>query len=251
MSPSLLALLSVSTFGLFWVGVPRLLLQANRRRLALRCRRDRAIALTFDDGPGGTLTPRVMERLAAAGVPATFFVLGHHVRGRERVLVDLARRGHEVGSHGHLHVHHVWSLPWAGLADVREGWRQLERCLPPRGDERRPFRPAYGKLNLLSLLWVWWRRAPIAMWTHDSQDTRVGTKCSPEQLASAVRRSGGGVVLLHDFDRDQAASGDDVVARLDAILRLGDEGFRFVPVGALLDGPAPVPQVATSAGAGR
>lgn len=248
MSPSLIALLSVATFGLFWVGVPRLLLQANRRRLAARCRRERAIALTFDDGPGAALTPRVMERLAAARVPATFFVLGHHLRGREPVLVDLERRGHEVGSHGHLHVHHVWSLPWAGLDDVREGWRLLRRSLPPPRDGVRPFRPAYGKLNLLSLSWVWWRRAPIAMWTHDSQDTRVGRKCSPAEFADTVRRSGGGVVLLHDFDRGDPATADDVLARLDAVLRLREEGFRFVPVGALLDGAAPAPAVATSAG---
>lgn len=232
MSPTLVALTAFGTFGFAYAAVPRLLLQASRWRLGARCRSRRAIALTFDDGPGPQLTRLVLDRLAAAGVPATFFLLGHNVAPNQDLVAELERRGHEVGTHGNLHVHHVWSLPWVGMLDTRDGWQRLAAVLskPVRA---RPFRPPYGKLNLLSLLWLWWHRAPLAMWTHDSQDTRPGTTLTPAAFADSVQKAGGGVVLLHDFDRDTAASIDDVLGRLDAVLRLRDHGFQFVRMSEL------------------
>lgn len=232
MSPTLVALSAFGALGFVYVAVPRLLLQASRWRLAALCRRRRAIVLTFDDGPGPLLTPVILDRLAAASVPATFFLLGNNVGANERLVVDLQQNGHEVGTHGNLHVHHVWSLPWVGVLDTRDGWRRLATVLsaPVRA---MPFRPPYGKLNLLSLMWLWWHGAPLAMWTHDSHDTRPGTTLSPDALADAVRRTSGGVVLLHDFDRESPSGSDDVLARLDAVLRLRDEGFHFVRMSEL------------------
>jgi peptidoglycan-N-acetylglucosamine deacetylase len=53
-------------------------------------------------------------------------------------------------------------------------------------------------------LWTWWalkrRGAPIAFWTIDSGDTWA-TLPDPQSIANRVAREGGGVVLLHDFDR--------------------------------------------------
>lgn len=232
MSPTFVALSAFGTLGFVYAAVPKLLLQASRWRLRTKCRRRRAIALTFDDGPGTQLTPMVLERLAKASVPATFFLLGHNVDDNVDLIVDLQRRGHEVGTHGNLHVHHVWSLPWVGMLDTRDGWRRLAGVMstPVRA---MPFRPPYGKMNLLSLLWLWWHGAPLAMWTHDSQDTRPGISITPATFADGVRRAGGGVVLLHDFDRDSAAGTDDVLGRLDAVLRLRDEGFEFVTMSQL------------------
>ena len=234
MSPTLIALSAFGALGFAYVAVPRLLLQASRWRLGSQCRRRRAIALTFDDGPGEQLTPQVLARLAAAGVPATFFLLGHNVGPNKDLVVDLQRHGHEVGTHGNLHVHHVWSLPWVGVLDTRDGWRRLAGVLsaPVRA---MPFRPPYGKLNLISLLWLWWHGAPLAMWTHDSQDTRGGVSMPPSALADAVRRAGGGVVLLHDFDRDSVTSNDDVLARLDAVMALRAEGFQFLRMSEVAD----------------
>lgn len=234
MSPTFVALSAFGTLAFVYAAVPKLLLQASRWRLRSRCRQRRAIALTFDDGPGSRMTPRVLERLAQKGVPATFFLLGHNVQANVDLVVDLERRGHEVGTHGNLHVHHIWSLPWVGVLDTRDGWMRLASVLsvPVRA---MPFRPPYGRMNLLSMLWLWWHGAPVAMWTHDSQDTRPTARIAASAFADGVRRAGGGVVLLHDFDRDSDAGTDDVLARLDAVLALRDEGFRFVTMSTLAD----------------
>ena len=228
MSPTLFAVLAFVLLGTLHVVLPRLLLQARRRQLQARCRQLRAIALTFDDGPSPVLTPLVVERLNRASVPGTFFMLGERVADNESTVRHVLQNGHQIGSHGSTHVHHIWSWPWDGFFDTRDGFNVLRAATGASPNET-PFRPPYGKLNLLSLLLVWWRRAPIAMWTHDSGDTRdkVGDRPAISELVAALRRDGGGVVLLHDFDRGVAAESQQVLAAVDAILQLQNEGFTF------------------------
>lgn len=237
MSPTLVTIVVLLAVGALYVLLPRWRMNCNRRRLAQLCAARRAVVITFDDGPGRLLTPLVVRRLAEARVHATFFLLGNNVRGNEDIVDEIARQGHEIGSHGDQHVHHVWSWPWAGLLDTRAAWRRLHD-LTGLDAPRIPFRPPYGKMNLLSLLWVHWHGTPVAQWTHDSYDTRLGVDVSPDALVGSLRAAGGGVVLLHDFDRSIANADQQVLAKLDAVLRLRDEGFEFLRVGQLLTGPA-------------
>ena len=39
---------------------------------------ERAVALTFDDGPNPDATPAILDALASRSVKATFFILGRH-----------------------------------------------------------------------------------------------------------------------------------------------------------------------------
>ncbi len=225
-----------------YLVLPRLWLQASKRRLGAVCRRHRVVAITFDDGPGRVLTPLLSQRLAESGASATFFLLSSAVRGNEDIVEDLVRGGHEIGSHGDRHVHHLWSWPWAGIVDTRNGWRRLAD-VTGRAAHGIPFRPPFGKMNALSLAYVWRKHTPIVLWTIDGYDTRLGVDKSPNELAEEVRVAGGGVLLLHDFDRSLPNAREQVVAKLDAVLRLRDDGFRFLRASelmALADGQPPM-----------
>ncbi len=226
------ALVGAAVVAAYWV-LPRLWLQGKKRALAATCRKHKTIAITFDDGPGRLLTPLVSGRMAEAGVPATFFLLASSVRGNEDVVEDLLQSGHEIGSHGDRHVHHWWSLPWTGVLDTRDGWRRL-RDVTGREVRRIPFRPPFGKLNLLSMLYVRRQGTPVVMWTHDGFDARLGVDKSPAELAAELQKAGGGVVLLHDFDRSLANASQPVLAKLDAVLALRNQGFKFVRASELL-----------------
>ncbi|PYT01255.1 MAG: polysaccharide deacetylase, partial [Acidobacteria bacterium] len=61
------------------------------------------VALTFDDGPDSTWTPRVLDILKKERVPAAFFIIGEY--GQENP--DLVRRivadGHDIGNHSYTH----------------------------------------------------------------------------------------------------------------------------------------------------
>lgn len=229
MLPAVALLLLLLAYGL----LPWLALRWQRADLRRRCRRQRVIALTFDDGPGAVLTPQVLARLAGAGARATFFVLGRNAAAHAGLLAAIRRGGHDLGSHGHAHLHHLRSLPWRSVADTRLGVAQLLAWAP---DLPRPllFRPPFGKLNLVSLGYALLRGLRLANWTHDGLDAVDGARPPVESAAQALRRDGGGVLLLHDFDRHDPAAGADVLARLDAVLALRNEGFRFVRLRDLL-----------------
>src|SRR5262245_33062566 len=63
----------------------------------------RTIALTFDDGPDPTWTPRVLEVLRRHQVHATFFLIGSQVARHPGLARQLVADGHEIGAHSFTH----------------------------------------------------------------------------------------------------------------------------------------------------
>src|SRR5947209_8172529 len=91
------------------------LLAAHGDRLVPRGRPPgHRVALTFDDGPSPTWTPRIAVELKRLGVPATFFVVGDHVVEHPGIVNDLVSAGFEIGNHTFSH---------AGLTSLA-GWQR-------------------------------------------------------------------------------------------------------------------------------
>jgi len=90
-------------YGAVHAAVTAEILRPGSRSFAPNLRRvegeEKRIALTFDDGPRDGETQSLLDRLEAAGVKATFFVVG----ARARALAPLVRRihdaGHTIGNH--------------------------------------------------------------------------------------------------------------------------------------------------------
>jgi peptidoglycan/xylan/chitin deacetylase (PgdA/CDA1 family) len=57
------------------------------------------VALTIDDGPDPATTPLLLSELARHRAHATFFLISSRIPGREALVRDLVRDGHEVGNH--------------------------------------------------------------------------------------------------------------------------------------------------------
>ncbi|MFF9164703.1 bifunctional polysaccharide deacetylase/glycosyltransferase family 2 protein [Streptomyces longwoodensis] len=86
---------------------------------------DKTIALTFDDGPDPTWTPRVLAVLEKYDVPGTFFLVGSMVSRYPGVVRDLVRQGNEVGIHTFTHV----DLSYQDDARVRREITQTQLAL--------------------------------------------------------------------------------------------------------------------------
>ncbi len=65
---------------------------------------ERAVYLTFDDGPIPEATPWILDTLDHYGVKATFFMVGDNVRKYPELYEDVVRRGHRVGNHTYNHI---------------------------------------------------------------------------------------------------------------------------------------------------
>lgn len=64
------------------------------------------VTLTFDNGPDRAVTPAVLDTLDAAGIQATFFVLGKKLADPacRDIAADCAARGHWIGNHTFSHI---------------------------------------------------------------------------------------------------------------------------------------------------
>jgi peptidoglycan/xylan/chitin deacetylase (PgdA/CDA1 family) len=197
----------------------------RRHQVAHGARDVRAVALTFDDGPGA-LTPALLDVFARDGGQATFNVLGERVAGREPLLRRTLAEGHELGSHAYRH-ERLAGRPY-------EAWRQLRRTnralLEATGVRPRTFRPPYGHASpgvvaaaaLAGLVTVGWDVNP--------RDYREPTAEQIEDRVMALVRPGS-IVLLHD---DRRALDATVTATERLVLRLVEDGYRLVTVSELL-----------------
>ncbi|KAK4541481.1 hypothetical protein LTR36_007927 [Oleoguttula mirabilis] len=56
------------------------------------------VALTIDDAPS-PYTEQILAVLKANDAHATFFVIGNQIPGRENIMDEIVRQGHEIGNH--------------------------------------------------------------------------------------------------------------------------------------------------------
>ena len=64
---------------------------------------EKVIYLTFDDGPGGKITTKVLDTLKEENVPATFFVIGCQIKNQENLILRMKNEGHSIGLHSVSH----------------------------------------------------------------------------------------------------------------------------------------------------
>jgi peptidoglycan/xylan/chitin deacetylase (PgdA/CDA1 family) len=219
-----------------YLGVPFIYGRYSRGLLGQKAASVNALALTFDDGPGNRLTPDILKVLSEYDVKATFFLLGRNIAGREQIVRQIASQGHEICSHGYDHLHQWKVSPVRAIRDIRRGWQEIDNAL---GVQRGvyPFRPPYGKLNLVSLLYLFVKRVPIFYWTADSGDTWDVEKSDTHIAATLTETAGGGVVLAHDFDRASSENDYYVLESLRLLLRTAKElKFSVCTISQLADG---------------
>lgn len=64
---------------------------------------EKIVYLTFDDGPTPKVTEAILDTLKAEQVPATFFIVGKEIPGREAILKRIYEEGHGIGLHTYSH----------------------------------------------------------------------------------------------------------------------------------------------------
>ncbi len=147
-----------------------------------------AMQLTFDDGPGPS-TRALLDALATARCPATFFALGCHLRTDLAVAVRMLHEGHTLGNHTFSHAP-AGALSIDALIDeihrtdrlIRAAYRTADLRPPDSIPLRLPYgvRPGDRRLSALRQL----GRSHVG-WTGLFEDwlTRPAA-----QLATSMRR---------------------------------------------------------------
>ncbi len=96
---------------------------------------EKAVYLTFDDGPIPESTPWLLDTLDRYGVKATFFMVGDNVRKYPELYEEIRRRGHRLGNHTFNHLGGITVSSKRFLRNANEADRYIHSNLfrPPRG----------------------------------------------------------------------------------------------------------------------
>jgi peptidoglycan/xylan/chitin deacetylase (PgdA/CDA1 family) len=167
-----------------------------------KARSEKAIYLTFDDGPIPDVTDFVLKTLADYNVKGTFFCIGDNIRKHPKVYNRLVAGGHSIGNHTYNHL-----KGWKTADD--EYLNNVEACQSLTGSTL--FRPPYGRIKKSQISGI--RRIypemQIIMWdvlTGDFDASISGEKCFQNVVNNTTN---GSVIVFHDslkaFDRLQHA----------------------------------------------
>jgi len=217
-----------------YICVPWICGRCCRGIIRIKAVRSGVLVLTFDDGPSTWLTPAILDLLAEYNVKASFFLLGRNIPGRESVVRQIYAQGHDICSHGHDHLNYWNVSPLRAVADIKHGWQAIDTALDTnRGTY--PFRPPYGRLNLVCLVYLLLHRVPIVYWTVDTGDTWPPSSRDKNRAASLIKKTCGAVTLAHDFDRKREDTSKMILEVTGSLLEQAKiKGMRVVTVSELL-----------------
>ncbi len=182
---------------------------------------EKYVALTFDDGPSGRFTRRLLAGLAERDAKATFLLCGYRLEQYPDIAETMVEDGHEIGLHGYSH-DNMKAMSRRTIA------RELEmtQALLPEGCVVSFLRPPGGCCSDGVRQVAQAKGLGILDWSVDPQDWA-------NKDTSAIRRSvlrdirDGDVILLHDMTD---SSVDAALAIVDV---LQAKGYRFVTVSEL------------------
>lgn len=185
-----------------------------------------SIALTFDDGPTPTMTPRLVRVLRRENVPATFFMVGAKARKFPGVVRLVDRSGFTIGNH-------TWSHRELTRLSNREVRGQVLRAgaeLRRQGiDTGALMRPPYGAINGRVSREIRALGLVPVLWTADSRDWESGTaRQIADRILAQLRPYRKNIVLQHDGVENSAAS----IAAVVLVVRTARaRGYCFTDLG--------------------
>ncbi len=190
------------------------------------------VAMTFDDGPNPTLTPKLLDLLAAHKMKATFFVVGQNAAEHPEILQRAAREGHEIANHS-------WSHPNLGKMGDEAVRRELQKTddaiKAAIGTRPTLLRPPYGSITSHQKTWI--NEAfgyRIIIWDVDPLDwKRPGPKIVTSRILNEAKP--GSIILAHDIHPPTIEAMPATFEQLEA------KGFKFVTVSELLAMARPLP----------
>ena len=189
--------------------------------LPVRASETKYVALTFDDGPSGKYTRRLLDGLYDRGAKATFLLCGYRIKDYPDITQRIFEEGHEIGIHGYSHDTMKTMSRRNIAAEIAD-----TQALLPKGCVVRFLRPPGGFCTDGVRQVAQVRGLSILSWSVDPKDWAV-KDASAIKNAVLKQVKDGDIVLLHDM------SASSVDAALDITDILIEEGFELVTVSEL------------------
>ena len=179
------------------------------------------VALTFDDGPSGIFTQKLLDGLQERNAKATFLLCGYRIVQYPEVAQRIFDEGHEIGYHGYSHD----SMKNMSRLSIAQELIDTQALLP---EDCEPvfLRPPGGFITDGVRQVAEARQLAILSWSVDPKDWATNDTANIEQAVLGTVQDGD-VILLHDMTMSS------VRAALGIVDELQKRGFRFVTASEL------------------
>ena len=220
--------------GALQAGAGALLTSSHGRLVADPPVANRRVALTFDDGPDPTWTPRIAAELRRLHAPATFFVVGSEVVRHRAIVRRLYAQGFELGNHTFTHADLAAVPRWRMALEIGATDDAIAAAVGARPRlVRLPYSGTPGTVaarDVPALRRLTQTGRVVMLADADGRDWQKGR--TPRAIIRGALPAGrGGIVLLHDGGGDRART---LAALPGLIAALRARGFRLVPDSKLL-----------------
>jgi peptidoglycan-N-acetylglucosamine deacetylase len=198
------------------------------------------IAMTFDDGPSGPNTPKLLDLAAQKHIKLTFFLIGENAAHYPQLVQRELAEGHEVGNHTYTHPDLAKMSDDAVHSEIQ---KTQDAIITAAGYKPILMRPPYGAITAKQKLWIAQDfNVKLILWDVDPLDWKnPGPSVVASRIISAVRP--GSIILSHDIHSGTVAAMPEV---FDTLLA---KGYKFVTVSELIamdKGPVKTPAKSTS-----
>ncbi len=175
---------------------------------------ERAVYLTFDDGPIPESTPFILDTLRRYNAKATFFMVGENVLRHHDLYNRIVSEGHQIGNHTFNHIGSFkhWTLTYAMNTEQANNIIKAHLFRPPHGWMRH------------SVYWWLQRKYKIVMWDLVTRD--YSKWLTADDVVRNVKRyaRNGSIITFHD----SLKSIDKLHTALPQALQwLTDQGYEF------------------------
>lgn len=194
----------------------------NRQEVRHGPRNQKAVALTFDDGPGAS-TRDILRILRRKRVDATFFLLGSMISQDPEAVRQIPRQGSEVANHSTAHQ----ARP--GQADLENTNRIVEEVSSVTPCT---YRPPYGDVNGEVVAAARAAGLDTVLWDVDTNDWQGSTTTDSILDNVKANTQNGSIILMHDGGDQPRPKTVELLPRLIDLLR--EEGYALVTVSELL-----------------
>jgi len=183
------------------------------------------IAMTFDDGPSGPNTPKLLDLAAQKHIKLTFFLIGENAAHYPQLVQRELAEGHEIGNHSYTHPDLAKMSDDAVHAEIQ---KTQDAIIGASGYRPILMRPPYGAITARQKLWIAKDfGVKLILWDVDPLDWKnPGPDVVADRIIAATRP--GSIILSHDIHSGTVAAMPKV---FDTLLA---KGFRFVTVSQLI-----------------
>lgn len=197
--------------------VPSLIPKVFDKFIWNKNRDDKAVYLTFDDGPVPGITDFVLNELSKRSMTATFFMVGGNVEKHPNLAKEVLQAGNGIGNHTFNHLDGYRNPDILYLENIEKCQNIIQDSL---GVSPINFRPPYGKISKSQSKLVL-EKYQIIMWDVLSGDYDPGQ--SPEKcLSKTIQYSrNGSIVLFHDQQKTERVVKRVLPDYLDFIIEKG------------------------------